>query len=59
MRDHPIIEQMERNGYLDSYFEPETCDICGEEFEDDWYYDIDGEHICDDCLCKMYRKHIS
>ena len=31
------------------------CDCCGEPITDDYYYDIDGDKICKDCLDKWYR----
>lgn len=51
MRDHPIIENMERTGYL-SGKEPEcpVCPICGEEC-DTIYADRSGEiFACDNCV---------
>ena len=34
------------------------CDICGEPIQDDYYFEINGERICEDCLTENYRKDI-
>ena len=33
------------------------CDECKCTIEDEHYYDIDGEILCEDCLKKKYRKN--
>lgn len=33
------------------------CDQCGEPIQDDYYYEINGERICEGCLDK-YKKYI-
>lgn len=33
------------------------CDECGERVEDEYYYDIGGTIICEECLNHNYRKH--
>ncbi|MGN1157110.1 MAG: hypothetical protein ACI4TK_13110 [Agathobacter sp.] len=50
MRDHPIIENMERTGYPDGQ-EPKAliCPLCGSEADD--FYFRDGECIgCSECI---------
>ena len=32
------------------------CSDCEEPITDDYLYEIDGEHICEDCLKEHYRK---
>ena len=32
------------------------CDKCGEEIYEDEIYDVEGEELCLDCLCKMFKK---
>ena len=50
MRDHPVIEAMERTGYPDDDFQIPHCPVCGSECET-VYLDATGEVIgCDECL---------
>jgi formylmethanofuran dehydrogenase subunit E len=36
-----------------------SCDKCGEDFDPDDLYDVDGEMICTDCLLEMFpRIHV-
>ena len=51
LRDHPVIENMERTGYPDGK-EPHypVCPVCGEEC-DTLYTGKDGEvFACDNCV---------
>lgn len=32
------------------------CDCCGEPIQDDYYWEIDGEILCQTCLNEQYRK---
>lgn len=32
------------------------CDICGEPILDEYFYNIDGTYICEECLKSEYRK---
>lgn len=52
----PWHDVLERDS---AYYEYEqslpTCDECGEKIHDDYYYDINGEILCEDCL-KKYRR---
>ncbi len=34
------------------------CDQCVEPIQDDYYFEINGEHICEDCLHRYYKKYI-
>lgn len=34
------------------------CTHCGNPIADDYYYDIDGDILCYDCLNDLYRKDI-
>lgn len=34
------------------------CDKCGKPIQDEYYYDIEGECICEKCLNKHYRKSV-
>lgn len=34
------------------------CDQCGEPIQDDYYFQINGERFCEDCLHKYYKKYI-
>lgn len=33
------------------------CDVCGEPIQD-YYYEIDGEIICQECLDDNFRKKV-
>lgn len=33
-----------------------TCDYCGEYIQDDYYYEILGDNICEECLKRNFRK---
>ena len=33
-----------------------VCDYCGNAIQDDWYYEIDGEKFCPDCMDEHFRK---
>lgn len=33
-----------------------VCEYCREPIQDDFYYEIDGEILCHDCLDEVYRK---
>lgn len=33
-----------------------VCHGCGEPIDDDKYFDIHGEILCEDCLIEKYRK---
>lgn len=32
------------------------CDYCGEKITDDYYYNINGDVICEGCLKKHFRQ---
>jgi formylmethanofuran dehydrogenase subunit E len=34
------------------------CSICEERIQDDYYYEINDECICECCLAEYYRKDI-
>lgn len=34
------------------------CDICGEPLQDGYYYLINGEALCHDCLDNNYREEV-
>ena len=33
-----------------------VCDMCGEVIHEDYYFDFDGDIVCEDCVEKMYRR---
>ena len=35
-----------------------VCIHCGEKIQDDYYYDIGNEIICEECLNDIYRNDI-
>lgn len=34
------------------------CAYCNEPIQDDAYYDINGECVCEDCLIEHHRKWV-
>ena len=34
-----------------------VCDKCRERIDEDNYFDIGGEILCEDCLIEKYRKN--
>ena len=34
-----------------------ACDKCGIKIQDDYYFDIMGETLCEECMNDMYRKN--
>ncbi len=35
-----------------------VCDYCDEHIQDDYYYELDNECICEECLNEHFRKHV-
>jgi formylmethanofuran dehydrogenase subunit E len=35
-----------------------VCDICDDPIQDDFYYEINGENICEHCMDQFFRKEI-
>lgn len=35
-----------------------VCTCCGEVIQDDYYYEIDDEILCEECLKDNYRKSV-
>ena len=35
-----------------------VCSVCEEPIQDEFYFDIDGEIFCEDCLIDNYRKSV-
>lgn len=34
-----------------------VCDECGKAIQDDYYFDIKGEILCQDCVERLYRRY--
>ena len=34
-----------------------VCDCCGETINDDFYWEIDDEILCADCMNERFRKY--
>lgn len=32
------------------------CDKCGWQIQDEYYYDVDGEILCEECIKDKYRR---
>lgn len=35
------------------------CDYCGEPVQDDFYYEINGDVICEHCLDQFFKKEVA
>ena len=35
-----------------------SCDYCGEKITDEYYFDINGDVICEECLHDNFRKAV-
>lgn len=35
-----------------------VCDMCNKEINEDYYYEIEGMKLCEDCTNSEYRKFI-
>lgn len=33
-----------------------VCEDCGEPIQDEDYYDVDGEILCEECMKRKYRR---
>lgn len=33
------------------------CHRCGERIDDDYYYEIDGEILCESCMIERHRRN--
>ena len=53
--NYDMFEQMERE--IENVLKDlPVCSECGELIHTDYYYDINGELICEDCMNEYYRK---
>lgn len=34
------------------------CDYCNDPIQDDFYYEINGENICECCLDRFFKKEV-
>lgn len=48
MRDHPVVEKMERDGYIHEDTSPE-CPECSGDLGSE-IYEIDGKWVCRECF---------
>lgn len=56
MRDHPVIEKMERDGYLYEETSPE-CPECTGDLGDE-VYEIDGKWVCCECFKDWVKSKV-
>ena len=35
-----------------------VCDVCDVPIDDDFYYEINGENICADCMETYFKKEV-
>lgn len=35
-----------------------VCDVCDDPIDDDFYYEINGENICEHCMDQFFRKEV-
>lgn len=34
------------------------CTNCGHYIQDDYYFEIDGDYFCEECMIENYRKDV-
>lgn len=57
--DDPVREAERHYAQQDRELERRpVCDECGHHIQDDWFYLINDEFICPDCLNNYYRKEV-
>lgn len=35
-----------------------VCEYCGQPIQEDFYYEINGDFVCEKCLDKHFRKDV-
>lgn len=35
-----------------------VCDYCGQPIQDDFYFEINGDFVCETCLDRFFRKEV-
>lgn len=51
--DNPVRDAMLHDEECEAYTNSlPTCDVCGEPI-DEWFYEFDGEKICEKCADKL------
>ena len=57
--DNPIADFAEHDFQQQKVLEQlPICSECGETIQDTQCYEINGEYICDDCMCTNHRKWV-
>lgn len=55
--DDPVRDAERYDRYLAKQEEElPQCHCCGDPIQDDFYYEINGDAICEDCLQENFRK---
>lgn len=57
--DDPVRDADRYDAYQEAQRDklPE-CTYCTEKIDEDYYFDINGEPVCGDCLDKHHRKRV-
>lgn len=57
--DDPVADFLRYDAEQEKQIEKlPLCVCCGNRVTDDFYYDIDGEILCEECLKDKYRKDV-
>lgn len=57
--DDPISDFHEYDAECEDWlYSRPICDICDEHIQDDFYFEINGEKICECCMNENFRKVI-
>lgn len=35
------------------------CDDCGRPIQDEHYFEVEGDILCEDCMCHRYRRELA
>ena len=55
----PIVDAMRHDMEIEHEQEKlPVCDACGQTIDDDRFWRINGETLCDDCAHDMYTIHM-
>lgn len=57
--DDPLADYAEWETEQEAQYEKlPKCDECGEAIEDEYLFDFGGDILCEDCMCRLYRKSV-
>lgn len=56
--DNPVSDYESYSNEMEEEIEKcPVCDICNEHIQDDYYFEINGDIICESCMVDYFRKN--